>query len=105
MKESFLLYTSFYEPLKTLSNEQLGKLFKAIFEYEINGIEDVETDIQIAFAFIKNQLLLDSQKYEAKCQKNKENGKLGGRPKANKANGNSKTKRFKRKPKRSEKTL
>ena len=102
-KEGFLLYTSFYEPLKILSDEQLGKLFRAIFEYKINGIEDVDNDIQIAFAFIKNQLRLDDEKYEIKCNKNKENGKLGGRPP--KANGNLKTERFFRKPNESEKTL
>ena len=91
MKESFILYTSFYEPLKNLSNEQLGKLFKAIFEYELNGTENVDKDIQIAFGFIKNQLVLDGEKYDKKCKKNKENGKLGGRPKAN---SNLKTERF-----------
>lgn len=80
-KESFLLYTSFYEPLKILSNEQLGKLFRAIFEYKINGIEWVDNDIKIAFAFIKNQMRLDDEKYQEKCSKNKENAKLGGRPK------------------------
>lgn len=81
MKESFLLYNNFYEPLKCLTNEQLGRLFKAIFEFNINGIEEVEPDIRIAFAFIKNQINIDSKKYEEQCKKNAENGAKGGRPK------------------------
>lgn len=81
MKESFLLYNNFYEPLKCLTNEQLGRLFKAIFEFNINGIEEVEPDIQIAFVFIKNQINIDSKKYEEQCKKNAENGAKGGRPK------------------------
>ncbi|MCL1657430.1 DUF6291 domain-containing protein [Elizabethkingia miricola] len=79
-KDSFILYKSFYEPLKMLSDKQLGKLFKAIFEYQINDCISVDPDIQMAFAFIKNQMDLDNVKYQEKVRKNKENGQRGGRP-------------------------
>lgn len=79
-KDSFILYKSFYEPLKMLSDKQLGKLFKAIFEYQINDCIGVDPDIQMAFAFIKNQMDLDNVKYQEKVRKNKENGQRGGRP-------------------------
>ncbi|MCT4143029.1 hypothetical protein HZP66_02165 [Elizabethkingia anophelis] len=79
-KDSFILYKSFYEPLKMLSDKQLGKLFKAIFEYQINDCIGVDPDIQMAFAFIKNQMDLDNVKYQEKIRKNKENGQKGGRP-------------------------
>ena len=36
-KDSFILYNSFYEPIKALKNEQLGKLLRAIFNYTINS--------------------------------------------------------------------
>ncbi len=77
MKDSFILYTSFYEPLKSLSDEQLGRLFRAIFEFNLTGKENVDVDIQIAFAFIKNQLILDGEKYEEVKKKKAEAGKLG----------------------------
>ena len=80
-REGFIIYKSFYEPLKILSNEQLGKLFRAIFEYQVNGIEEVEPDIKMAFEFFKNQFRLDNEKYEKIVERNKINGSKGGRPK------------------------
>lgn len=84
MKDSFILYTSFYEPLKTLTNEQLGRLFRAIFEFNLNDKEDVDVDIQIAFAFIKNQLLIDSEKYEDVKKRKAEAGRIGMQSRWNK---------------------
>ena len=71
--ESFLIYKSFYGPISRLSNEQLGRLFRAIFEYQINGTEDVDDDIQMAFGFFKNQFWIDEQKYQVKVEKLKNN--------------------------------
>lgn len=109
-KDSFILYTSFYEPLKTLSEKQLGKLFKAIFEYQINGNTPIDTDIQMAFAFIKNQLDIDNSKYQERIRKNAENGKRGGRPpkkdttdeKADGKNKSEKSERFFEKAKKAD---
>lgn len=84
MKESFVLYNSFYEPIKGLKNEQLGKLLRAIFNYTINGEITQEDDILVAFMFIKNQLDLDNEKYQKICERNRTNGKKGGRPKTQK---------------------
>ena len=77
-KESFILYNSFYEPIKALKNEQLGKLLRAIFDYTINGEITQEGDILIAFMFIKNQIDRDSEKWEDERNKRKEAGRLGG---------------------------
>ncbi len=80
-KDSIVLYSSQYDAVCYLTNELLGKLFKAIFEYHINGVEEVEDDIRVAFMFIKNQLDLDTIKYMRVVEKNKQNGSKGGRPK------------------------
>ena len=80
-KESFLIYKSFYEPVKELPNEDLGELFRALFEYQINGIEPTNTNrIYMAFQFFKNQFRLDEIKYEKIVNRNKLNGSKGGRP-------------------------
>lgn len=71
--ESFLIYKSFYAPISKMSNEQLGRLFRAIFEYQINGREDVDDDLQMAFGFFKNQFWIDEQKYQIKVEKLKDN--------------------------------
>ena len=85
-KESFLIYKSFYEPIKFLDDEKLGKLFRAIFEYQINNIECQDMEIRMAFEFFKNQFRLDDEKYQKIVERNKENGKKGGRPKQNEEN-------------------
>ena len=77
MKESFILYNSFYEPIKALKNEQLGKLFRAIFNYTTNGEVTQDNDIIVAFMFIKNQIDLDAKKWEEERTKRSEAGKKG----------------------------
>ena len=70
---SFVLHNSYYDPIADLSDEELGKLFRAIFVYQIDGIDTSEGSIKIPFRFFKNQMDLDRKKYEDKCAKNKEN--------------------------------
>ena len=79
-RPSFLIYKSFYEPIKILSYENKGKLFEAIFEYQINGKLEAEPQIQMAFAFFKNQFELDQKNWEKKIVAQIDNGKKGGRP-------------------------
>ena len=83
-KNSFVLYTNYYEILKDLSNEKLGELFRAILEYKTTKKQPVvSVDLLIVFKFIKNQLDVDEEKYLEKCRKRSENGKKGGAPKNN----------------------
>ncbi len=84
-RDSFVLYKSFYGPIEGLTDEQLGRLFRAIFQWQINGRADPApaTDIQVAFGFIVNQFQVDNGKYRERCERNQANGKLGGRPKKN----------------------
>ena len=77
-KESFILYNSFYEPIKSLKNEQLGRLLRAIFNYTINGEITQEDDIMIAFMFIKGQIDKNTEKWEIEKNKRSEAGRLGG---------------------------
>lgn len=85
-RESFLIYKSFYEPIKFLDDEKLGKLFRALFEYQIDKKDCEDVEIKMAFEFFKNQFRLDNEKYEKMVERNKENGKKGGRPKQSKEN-------------------
>lgn len=81
---SFVIYTNYLDVLSDLSNEDMGIIFRAILLYKKNGeIPELPIHLSIAFKFIKNQMDLDAQKYNEKCTKAKENGKLGGRPKKN----------------------
>ena len=77
MKDSFIIHNSFYEPIRSLKNEQLGKLFRAIFNYTINGEITQDSEILIAFMFIKNQIDIDTKKWEQERKKRSEAGKKG----------------------------
>lgn len=83
-KDSFLIYSSFYAPVSKLSDKQLGRLFRAIFKYHIDGVVTIEEDIEMAFAFFKNQFEIDKSKYQSKVERNRENGRKGGMAKAKK---------------------
>jgi len=85
-KEAFLIYKSFYKPIKELTDEQFGRLFRALFEFQLEYENlKIEKDILMAFNFFKNQFRLDNLKYDNIIDKRKEFGKKGGLAKASKA--------------------
>lgn len=80
-KDGFVIYKSFYAPIQSLSDESLGKLFRAIFEYQIHGVcVELPVELTMAFNFFKTKFESDNIKYEAIVNRNKENGRKGGRP-------------------------
>ena len=83
MHGSFIIHTSFYEPIKSLSDKQLGRIFRALFDYQLGNEVQVEDDIKMAFLFFKNQMDIDGQKYQQRVEINKQNGSKGGAPKGN----------------------
>lgn len=81
-KRSFLLYCDLLHTVKKLSNDEAGELFKHILMY-VND-EDPQTDnriIELSFEPIKQSLKRDLKRYESIVERNRENGKKGGRPK------------------------
>lgn len=92
-KNSFLIYLDYEEQFNLLTDEQVGQLMRAIIKYEkTSKVPELDGVLKMAFSFIKTQLDRDREKYQARCEKNRENAKRGGRPK--KANGLEKTERF-----------
>lgn len=82
-KESFIIYKEFYPAIEHLSDAQLGRLFRSIFEYHRNGSDCEDSEIKMAFMFFKNQFRLDEEKYQKVIDRNRKNGLSGGRPKDN----------------------
>lgn len=81
-RESFILYSSWYDAIKLLTQEQKGELLDAIFNYHISGTTPEQSStINLAFRFLKPAMDANISKYQAICEKNQQNGKLGGRPK------------------------
>ena len=81
MKDSFLIYKPFYKPISRLSDKQLGRLFRAIFKYQLGEEVTVEEDIEMAFEFFKNQFEIDELKYQSIVERNRNNGRKGGNDK------------------------
>ena len=73
-KKSFILYADYIKHIRRLSDEDAGRLFKAIFDYVNEGkLPDLDGMAAMAFSFIANQLDTDLQKYEETCKKRSEN--------------------------------
>ncbi len=82
VKNSFILYTDYYEHLEDLTTQEKGELLEAIFIYQReNRIVELNPVVKMAFKFIKKDLELNAQKWEETRQKRSDYGKLGGRPK------------------------
>ena len=75
-KKSFILYADYIKHIGKLTDEEAGRLFKAIFEYVNEGrLPDLDGMAAMAFSFISNQLDSDLRKYETVCQKRAESAK------------------------------
>lgn len=73
MNDSFILYTSYYALIEGLTDEQLGQLTRAIFLYARDGKTiKLEPVVRMAFAFIKDNIERNQDKYQAKCEKNRQ---------------------------------
>ena len=81
-RPSFLMYKADYPSIKHLTDENLGKLTRAVFEYHNNRELKLEPEVQMALNFLKKQFQLDHIKWEKKVAAQRANGKKGGRPKS-----------------------
>ena len=91
-RKSFMVYLDWEDECSDLTDEEQIQLVHAAFQYVRNGDEPIfsERAVRIAWIHIKKSLDIDANRYEAKCEQNRANGKKGGRPKkaeTKKANG------------------
>lgn len=81
MRETFVMYTAYDDKTKTLNDEEMGKLMRAIFEYEkqddpnykeqiIESLKDYPT-VSVAFMFIADDLDRLNEKYKNKVDAGK----------------------------------
>lgn len=76
MRDSIVFYRSFYEAIKEIPLEEQGVVYNAIYGYALDGIEPELSGIAKAiFLLVKPQIDANNNRYE--------NGKKGGKPKAN----------------------
>lgn len=92
-KDSFILYTEQKEVIDKLSDEQAGKLIKAIYEYvETGQMPKLDALLEIVIIPFKQNIDRNANKYEETKKKRSEAGKIGAevkkQMKAKQANAN-----------------
>ena len=78
--DSFILRTSCYDSIKNLKDEQLGKLFRTIFEFAKAGEKETELDnfTEMVYGFISNQIKDDTEERENRRKRYREMGQKSG---------------------------
>ena len=83
-RESFVFRRCFYERAREMCNiEERGILFDAVYDYALNDIypKNLPPMLLMAFAYISPIIDRDYEMYIDKVERNRQNGKKGGRPK------------------------
>lgn len=87
-KNSFVLYSEYLTYFNKLELLEKGKLIDALLKYcqglpVENEIKNMESATEMAFLFISHQIDLDMEKWQSRCEVNRQNGSKGGAPKGN----------------------
>ena len=70
----FCAYYSYLDLLRELTDEEVGRLMRAVFIYAVDGMEiDLPPVERMAFLAISGQIDRDTKRYEKICEKNREN--------------------------------
>lgn len=81
-RKSFLIHKDSLDILDKLSDEQAGRLFKAIKFYQKNNkIPKLDFTLDLVFTPFLNQFLRDEENYKKTCEARKIAGSLGGKQK------------------------
>ena len=90
-KKTFVMYSKWEQVFDLMTDEQAGRLIKAVLNYQNGGSGDLtDPTLFLTFAMLKQQFEEDARKYKDVCAKRAAAGALGGRPKNDedeKANG------------------
>lgn len=80
-KKSMLFYLDYRQHLELLSNADCGALVKALLCYAVGEkVPELRGAAAMAFSFMRAQLDRDNAQYEAQCERAREAGRKGGRP-------------------------
>lgn len=76
--EYFPCYHSYRKKLAKLSDQEVGRLFRALLEYsEFGETKELTGRESVAFDFIADDIDRAKSAYEEKCEKNRQNGRKG----------------------------
>ena len=81
MRKSFILHIDSLDVLDDLNDKQKAELFDAIRDYQNGNEIKLSGLMKAVFKPFENQFKRDKKKYKSVVERNRENGKKGGRPK------------------------
>lgn len=81
--DSMIVYFEWREICEDLSDEEFGQIMRSAMEYAENGENPTFSDraMRACWKSIQKAIDRNADRYSRKCEKNRENGKKGGRPK------------------------
>lgn len=84
-KKSFIAYTDWLDNCEDLSDEEFGQLMRAVMKYAKDGEKPAFADrvMRACWNPIRQAIDRAGESYEQRCERNRQNGKKGGRPKKN----------------------
>ncbi len=85
-KNNFIVHESTIVQVDILTNEELGRLFRIMAQYHLNGVEPDKEDRLLYSIFVEWKRMYDKDKakYDSVCRRNQANGsKSSGAPKGN----------------------
>ena len=78
-RDRFYIYTDYEEQLKMLTDEQIGRVFMALYHYFHTGEKLVqEQEVNMMLSFMTSKLDKDAKYYARKVQKRRDAGRMGG---------------------------
>lgn len=79
---TFIFHLSWADTLREYPSEVRYEVYDAIIRYVQSGtLSELKPLAKMAFSFIKKEIDSDKEKYQKVCERNRENGSRGGRPK------------------------
>ena len=73
-QKGFVVYGDIKETIDAMTDEQVGTFFRGMVEYFLTGEEPCFTDgLRFAWIPIRQQMDRNTEKYEARCEKNRAN--------------------------------
>ena len=79
-REYFCAYHSYIESLEMLNDAECGRLFRALLAYSKTGATpELRGNERFLFSSMKQQIDRDAEKYQAKCDKYRQNAQQRGR--------------------------
>ena len=74
MASGFICYDSYLRKTRNLTDEALGKLFRALMSYHLTGeIPEMDELVSAVFDFLREDLDDGDEKYQARCEINRQN--------------------------------